>query len=230
MKKNIAFNSIINSNEYQIKLSEHLTSLLRRTKAAETESSIAFAFESEIYLLARTLFDIDINLKKEESQSTLRHKFIGRIAAVCNNLVIEYKKPSKLKNEADKTLAVNQLSSYLNQLLEEGQNEFQGILTDGIKLKYFYFQDGVIHATSFKNIDESDLDKIIQYLTDVNNKKFVPENVVNDFKLDSRNNITSRLARYLFTKLTTEFSGKTAMLYQEWEVLFHLSENDKGQK
>jgi len=229
MNKNNAFNSIINSNEYKIKLSEHLTFLLRRTKAAETESSIAFSFESEIYFLARTLFDIDINFKKEENQSTLRHKFIGRIDAICNNLVIEYKKPKKLRSEADKTFAVNQLSTYLTQLVKEGNSEFQGILTDGIKLKYFYFQEGTIYSTPFKNIDESDLDKIIQYLTDVNNKKFVTENVVNDFRLDSKTNITSRLAKYLFTKLTTDFSGKTAMLYQEWEVLFHLSENDKGQ-
>ena len=42
-------------------------------------------------------------------------------------------------------------------------------------------------------------------------------------------NVTSDLAKYLFQSLTTKVSGKTSMLFQEWEVLFHLSESDKGQ-
>ena len=223
------FDSIINSKEYECKLSEHLTSLLRRTKSSATESSIAFAFESEIYLFVRNFFNIDIDFRKEESQSTLRHKFSGRMDAVCNNLVIEYKKPSKLKTEDDKNSAITQLNNYLKQLLDEGSGEFHGILTDGIKLKYLFFKDGAIQQTPFKNIDESDLDKIVQFLTDINNKRFVPKNIVEDFKLESKNNFTSDLARYLFDKLINNFTGKTAMLYQEWEVLFHLSESDKGQ-
>ena len=101
------FDDIINSKEYKCKLSEHLTSLLRRTKSAKTESSIAFAFESEIYFFVRNFFNIDIDFKKEESQSTLRHKFTGRMDAVYNNLIIEYKKPSKLKTENDKKSAIS---------------------------------------------------------------------------------------------------------------------------
>ena len=60
------FDSIINSKEYECKLSEHLTSLLRRTKSSATESSIAFAFESEIYLFVRNFFNIDIDFRKED--------------------------------------------------------------------------------------------------------------------------------------------------------------------
>ncbi|MBU0894807.1 MAG: hypothetical protein KKF48_05420 [Nanoarchaeota archaeon] len=223
------FESIINSKEYKCKLSEHLTSLLRRTKSAKTESSIAFAFESEIYLFVRNIFGIDVNFRKEESQSTLRHKFLGRMDAVCNHLVIEYKKPTKLNKEKDEQNAIKQLSNYLTQLLNEEKNEYHGILTDGLKIKYIYFKEGKLNATPFKNIDESDLDKLVQFITDINNKKFVPRNIVEDFKLDSKTSLSANLARYLFKKLTTNFSGKMSMLYQEWEVLFHLSENDKGQ-
>ena len=60
--------SIINSNEYKCKLSEHLTSLLKRTKSSLTEASTSFAFESEIYLFVRNVFNIDIDFRKEESR------------------------------------------------------------------------------------------------------------------------------------------------------------------
>ncbi|QJP35399.1 hypothetical protein F0365_13825 [Nonlabens sp. Ci31] len=221
--------SILNSNEYKCKLSEHLTSLLKRTKASETEATTSFAFESEIYFFVRTVFKIDINFKKEESQSTLRHKFVGRMDAVCNNLVIEYKRLGKLDKEKDKDKATEQLSEYLLQLKEEDGNEYHGVLTDGIKIRYIYFQEGELHSTSFKNIDEDDLDKIVQSLVDLNNKKFVPKNIVDDFKLNSRNGLTAELANYLFKSLNEKKSDKTSMLFQEWEVLFHLSETDKGQ-
>lgn len=221
--------SILNSNEYKCKLSEHLTSLLKRTKASRTEATTSFAFESEIYFFVRTVFNIDIDFRKEESQSTLRHKFVGRMDAVCNNLVIEYKKLGKLDSEKDKEKATEQLSEYLLQLLEEDGNEYHGVLTDGIKIRYIYFQDGEIHSTSFKNIDEGDLDKLIQSLVDLNNKRFVPKNIVEDFKLNSRTELTSELANYLFKSLNDKKSDKTSMLFQEWEVLFHLSETDKGQ-
>lgn len=221
--------SIINSNEYKCKLSEHLTSLLKRTKSSLTEASTSFAFESEIYLFVRNVFNIDIDFRKEENQTTLRHKFVGRMDAVCNNLVIEYKKLGKLDKEKDKEKATEQLTDYLLQLLKEDGNEYHGVLTDGIKIRYLYFQNGEIHKTSFKNIDETDLDKLIQSLVDLNNKRFVPKNIVDDFKLHSRAGITSELANYLFKALINKKSDKTSMLFQEWEVLFHLSETDKGQ-
>jgi len=221
--------SILNSKEYECKLSEHLTTLLKRTKSADSEADTAFAFESEIYFFVRTLFDIDLDFKKEASQSTLRHKFSGRMDAVCNNLVIEYKKIDKLKSDKDKLKAEDQLSDYLLQLLEGENNEYHGVLTDGLKIKYIYFQDGSLHSTPYRSIDENDLDKLVRSLVDIRNKRFVPKNIVNDFKLNTRNQTTLKLARYLFKKLLDTPSTKTTMLFEEWQVLFHLSETDKGQ-
>ena len=178
--------SVLNSKEYECKLSEHLTNLLRRTKSASTEADVAFAFESEIYLFVRTLFDIDLNFRKEASQSSLRHTFSGRMDAVCNNLVIEYKNRGKLDSPRDKAKAEKQLSDYLNQLLQNEKHEYHGVLTDGIKIKYIYFLEGNLHSTSYKNINENDLDKLVKSLVDVKNKRFVPQNVVNDFKINTK--------------------------------------------
>ena len=221
--------SKLNSQEYKCKISEHLTTLLSRTKSALNEAETAFAFESEIYYLVRNFFNLDLKFAQEAGKSSLRHKFKGRMDALCNNLVIEYKKQGKLDIDNDKHSATQQISNYVQQLLNEEGNEYYGVLTDGIKIRYIYFLNGEIHSTAFKNIDETDLDKIVRSLVDINNKKFLPKNIVTDFSLKSSNKITYDLARYLFKKLHSNCSGKTSMLFQEWEILFHLSENDKGQ-
>jgi len=219
----------LNSNEYKCKISEHLTSLLRRTKTAKNEAQVAFAFQSEIYSFAKYFLNQEIDFGQETGQSSLRHKFEGRMDAICNNLVIEYKRTGKLEKDKDKEEATSQISKYMLQLLEEEKSEYYGVLTDGIKLRYIYFQNGTIHYTSFKSIDESDLDKILRSLIDNKNKKFLPRNIVNDFSMKSNTSSTNKLAQYLFNQLSDNFEGKSLMLFQEWKSLFHLSENDKGQ-
>lgn len=219
----------LDSYEYKCKVSEHLTALLKRVSISTNEAQVAFAFQSEIYMFAHTFLNKKIDFNQEENQSSLRHKFIGRMDAICNNLVIEYKKVGKLEKEKDKVKATEQISNYMYQLKEEEGNEYYGILTDGIKLRYSYFQNGVIYHTAFKNLDESDLDKIIRSLIDNKNKKFLPKNIVSDFSVKFKDNYTYKLAQYLFKQLNLNFEGKCLMLFKEWKSLFHLSENDKGQ-
>lgn len=225
----MTIDSKLDSSEYKCKLSEHLTKLLLKTKSAENEAQTAQAFHDEIYFLIRSFFEIDPDFRPEESAKTLRHNFKGRMDAVCNNLVIEYKRNGKLKLDKDKEAATEQISDYLTQLRDEDGSEYSGVLTDGIKIRYVYFQDGKLHSSAFKNIGVSDLDNIVRSIINVNNKKFLPKNIVHDFKLESTNNITLDLAKYLFSKIDSDNSAKTSMLFQEWNVLFHLSESDKGQ-
>lgn len=83
--------------------------------------------------------------------------------------------------------------------------------------------------TPFKEFEEEDLDKVIKSLVNVKSKKFVPENIVNDFKLTSQTQVTINLAKCLFEIVMNNMTSKTDMLFQEWQELFHLSENDNGQ-
>ena len=73
------------------------------------------------------------------------------------------------------------------------------------------------------------MDKIVKSLINVGNKKFVPENIIQDFKLDAEKDITLKLAKCLFHLVVDHATDKTDMLFQEWQELFHLSENDNGQ-
>ena len=61
------------------------------------------------------------------------------------------------------------------------------------------------------------------------NKKFVPENIIRDFKLNSESGVTMRFAKSLFQTIMNHMTEKTDMLFQEWQEMIHLSENDNGQ-
>ena len=219
----------LDSHEYRCELSECLTSLLKATKNSKNEAQVAFSFQSTIHRFVKNFLEYDINFGQETSQKILRHKFVGRVDAICNNVVIEYKMIGKLDKIKDQNDATAQISNYMLQLEKEEKNEYYGILTDGVKIRYVYFQNGLLHNTSFKSIDESDLDKILRSLIDSKNKKFLPKNIVNDFSMKIDTSPTHKLAQYLFKQLSFNFEGKSLMLFQEWKSLFHLSENDKGQ-
>ena len=55
------------------------------------------------------------------------------------------------------------------------------------------------------------------------------ENIIRDFKLNSESGVTMRFAKSLFQTIMNHMTEKTDMLFQEWQEMIHLSENDKGQ-
>ena len=220
---------LFDKGEYRVKLEQTLSELLSKTSASQTEDSISSLFETSLYYFIKNYFGIDIEFKKEVGQKMLRHSFSGRIDAICNDLIIEYKKPTTLKNESDKNAAIKQIMKYISQIKQETGKELQGILTDGQKICFFYFQNSVLKNSPFNGIDVKDFDKIVRALINTQNKKFVPMNIVSDFSVNSPLNITKELSQSLFKAIINSPSEMTLMLFKEWENIFHLSENDKGQ-
>lgn len=65
-------------------------------------------------------------------------------------------------------------------------------------------------------------------LIELKQKQFIPKNIVQDFQLDSQNNLTKCLAMNLFEVINTNPTDKTTMLFKKWQELFCLSESDSG--
>ena len=226
MNKNI--DVILNSAEYEIEISKSMTTIITNLKSVSTEASVASVFENELYHFIKTNFNRSILFNKESGDNYFRHKFIGRVDAISNGVIIEYKNLDKLDTEKDKVNAINQIENYLMQINIENGQKLQGILTNGRKVCYLYFSGESIKKTPFKSMDIKDLDRIIRSLLEVGTKQFDPSNIVDDFKLDSKTGITNELIESLFNALRQETTPKTKMLIEEWEVLFRLSESDKG--
>ncbi len=222
-------NKLLNSDEYKLKLREHHKLLISKAKNANNEAETADVFKQEIYFFIRTFFKIDLNFHPEQGQKYFRHMFKGKVDSVSNRLIVEFKHKDKLKSKNQKDKAKEQISNYLDQLYNKGKEEYDGIVTDGLKIKNFYWQNNRIIETPFKELEKEDFDRIIKRLIDTENKSFVSRNLVEDFNIDSQNGATIDLAKLLFNKITSKASNKASMLFDEWMVLFHLSANDKGQ-
>lgn len=219
----------IDSAEYQCLLDETLSTIMNQLKDSTNEASTASRFENNLHFLVKSYFNKDIVFDKEVGQGFFRHKFHGRTDAIVNELIIEYKFHTKLSTVKHKNEAINQLKDYLNQIYNETGVQKQAFLTDGYKVSYFYFYDNQICNTAFRPFDTRDLDHIIKSLLNVGLKQFDPRNIVNDFKLNSSSSLTANLVNSLFAAICSNRTVKTNMLFQEWQTLFRLSENDKGQ-
>ncbi len=112
-----------------------------------------------------------MDITKEQTLDGINHKFgnltnrksgNGRLDAVVNNLIIEYKHYSKLKTKEQYLTASAQTIDYLNALYCNSGVKYNAILTDGIKISYFVFSNDEVKNTALSPITVNDIDTIIK--------------------------------------------------------------------
>ena len=119
----------LNEEEYKKRLQNTLEEIIRKARAVTTEASLASVFERELAYFIKTYLNRDIVIDKEVGQNDLKSRrriFKGRMDAVSNELVIEYKRPGKLDSAKDQEAASRQVESYLLQLKEAERAEYNG--------------------------------------------------------------------------------------------------------
>lgn len=231
----------LENGDYWIHVEKMRTSIMRDAMAAKTEAQTAEAFQRQIYYFIRLHTGIELDFNQETPiKGGLTHDFgilknrtsgRGRLDAVVNNLIIEYKKHSKLEKKNDQDTATSQVKDYLQTLFTNDGIKYNAILTDGIKISYFGFNGDKIESTAFKNTEAKDIDRIIRAILTNNCKKIIPENVLKDFAVNSETeSISKELACELYAKLINNPTDKTNMLFAEWESLMHLSFDDNGKE
>lgn len=231
-----------NSKEYKDELQTVLNGIVRACENSVSEQSTSSAFEERLLspLYHRFGINVDIEITKEQPIDGIvhtygslreRHSGRGRLDAVVNNLIIEYKHFSKLKTERQRQLAYNQVEDYLTALNEKG-SKYSAILTDGINIAYFSYLDEEIKRTQLRPLKVDDIDIVLHAILSNNLKKFEPRNIVSDFSISPNSESSSKeIANILFNTLTSrigQMTPKTQMLFSEWESLMHLSTDDNG--
>lgn len=118
--KNI--NEWIDSGEYLVDIDETRTRIMKESANSNSESTTASIFENELYYLIKFRTGIELNIIKEQKVDGINHLFgslksrisgKGRLDAVVNNLVIEYKHHSKFSTEKNQIIAIQQVKDYL---------------------------------------------------------------------------------------------------------------------
>ena len=226
----------LNSGEYISQLNTMRTSIMKDVSASKSESETASIFETNLYYAIRKETGIELNFNKETKLDNINHKFDGlkdrtsgkgRLDAVVNNLVIEYKHFSKLQKKDDIDKATAQVDDYLKALYKNESVKYNAILTDGLKISYFSFVDDEIEHSTLKELSVKDLNTIITAILNSDTKSFVPQNILKDFSIFTNANTVSKLlSKELFNLIMNSPTEKTLMLLNEWENLMHLSVND----
>jgi hypothetical protein len=227
----IKYSVFLKSEEYQDELKKLISEISKNCKKAENEATVSSAFETSLYFFIRKWFDKEIDFVKEKNLgNSVGHIFSNkRMDAVYNNLIIEYKHSSKLKSQKDIEDAENQTINYLQTHISQG-SEYDAILTDGIKVKFFSVKDKTIKSLPFSQLNTIAVDRIIKSLLFFDKKRLTGSNIAKDFIVEAQNNLSKSLAKALFLSVKDEkIAEKTNMLFVEWRDLFHLSESDKGQ-
>lgn len=241
MKVNVE--NIFASDEYSKMLSIICKEIEEGIDFCHNEAQVADLFERTIYFHVRNVFGLshnDIRPKREvnHTDSGIIDKFIGRIDSLYNSsFIIEYKHYNKLKTEKNKTKAIQQISDYMKQLHDvfvsdnnAEDNINCGMLIDGKKVMFFFYDKNKLEHTPFRKISINTLDIVVKRIVFKDKKQFLSENIKNDFSVCRGNTCAKVLARALFNSLKDKnISSATTLMMKEWEVLFHLSENDNGQ-
>ena len=182
----------LNSGEYKTQIDNLLTDIVRGSELSETEAETASVFERGLYFLLKTHANVTIKLRKETNVNYIVHSFSnisrGRLDAVINNLIIEYKHHSALTSSRKIISAITQVQDYLNALYNNNRIKYDAILTDGIHIIYFSFVGDQVKNTTIKNLDIDDIDTIIKAILNNDTKKFEPINIVNDFSIKLHSN------------------------------------------
>lgn len=231
-------NEWLNSGEYLVDIDEMRTKIMKESAMSNSESTTASVFEKELYYLIKSRTGLELNIIKEQNIYGINHTFSnfkkrnsgnGRLDAVVNNLIIEYKHYSKLSSNKDQNIAIEQVKDYLKALENKESIKYNAILTDGIRICYFSFLDNEIHNTNICPIENEDIDTIIRAILANNTKKFVPENILKDFSINPiAPSISKSVAQTLYRVLKENKTEKTNMLSNEWRALMHLSVDDNG--
>ncbi len=228
----------INSGEYKSDIDELRTTIMRDCAQSNSESTTASIFERELYFLVRSKTGISLDFEKESKVDNVKHIFgtlkkrtsgKGRLDAILNNLVIEYKHHSKLQTSEQYQTAINQVKDYLMAIKENDDIECNAILTDGVRICFFSFVNGNLHNNSLSPISNDDIDRVIRALVTNQKKRFIPDNILKDFSIiPNTDSISKSFTKTLYKILVESPTEKTSMLYEEWKSLMHLSVEDNG--
>lgn len=191
-KNNQIIKDWLNSGEFYSDIEDVRSEILKAAKAAENERQTANAFENALYYLIRNKTGLKIDFFSEKSLDIVVHKFgslssrasgHGRLDAIVNNLVIEYKHYKKLGTQEQYNTACQQVYDYLQALYDNTNTKFNAILTDGLKICYFNYSEDGIHHSSLSQLSKNDIETIIKAIVLNEKKKFVPKNIIHDFSI-----------------------------------------------
>ncbi len=193
---------------------------------APNEATVATNFELKLYGQMKHRLQVEFEPVKEQSIDTKRHIKKGRLDSRIGALVIEYKQKSQLDTARVQTKAVSQIKNYLEHLPDDFKHGAVGVLTDGWRIKFISYGDGNFFTeTAFEDLSGAHLLRIIRGVLSLEKKALTPNNLIAGF-CEGDTSPAKQLALALYDALNTHPTGRSNMLFREWQAIFRLAHDD----
>ena len=195
-------------------ISKRIVSRIQKECTGQTEEDVRIACE-RIFLDELPAAGINYKADHEAQVSS------GRLDALFNMLVIEYKKPGLVQKSFDQF--VSEKKMYIPALAKEmhvSQDQIGCVLLDGVSIGFFRMADDndtLIKMGPFP-VSESSIDYFILMAKSTSKKALTPKNVLKSF--DHASSITKQLISALWKSLSESDSSRTKMFFLEWNRLF----------
>ncbi len=227
--KEKALELVINTKDFEFELNKLATEIRLIGKSALNEATMATNFELKLYAFLKNELGIDFEPIKEESIDTKRHIMKGRIDSRIGFLVIEYKHHSKLSSLVQQNKATEQLKNYISSMKSDIMQTSIGVITDGISIKFITQVGSKTESeTAFQQLNGKHLVEMVKGIILSNKKALTPKNLVLSFC--SENGLAVKLSKILFDTIRENPTGKTKMLFTEWQSLFRLAHDDESKQ
>ena len=220
----------LQSKEFRSALDSAAKEIREEARQTATEATIEGCFERVVYALMRDI-GLTFHPQKEVLIQTRRHLALGRMDSRLGALVIEYKRPSLLKTEAQIVEAREQLESYMSALSLSTDGAIAGLLTNGLLMVEVRALEGqIVHRSPQQKVDGTALLRLTELFISLALTALTSENLIRDFCGSQSDGVLFRTARTLYGILATKPHGKTTMLQSEWEEMFRLAHDDQSQQ
>jgi len=222
---------VLAHREFAKELTELAKEVRQIAANAPNEATVATNFELKLYGQMKSRLQVEFQPVKEQSINTKRHIKKGRLDSRIGALVIEYKQKSQLDTPTVQAKAVSQIKNYLEHLAEDFRHGAVGVLTDGWRIKFIsYNEDGTFTETAFEDLSGAHLLRIIRGVLSLEKKALTPENLIAGFCLDSDPSPAKKLALVLYQALQSHPTGRSNMLFREWQAIFRLAHDDQSKQ
>jgi N-6 DNA Methylase len=215
---------------FKKELDELAKSIRTFASAAPNEATLATNFELKIYSQVMRRLHVEFEPIKEVAIDTVRHVKKGRIDSRIGALIIEYKQKSKLETEKDRITAEEQIKNYVKHLPEDFRHGAVGVLTDGWRIKFVSYQeDGSFAETAFEDLNGDHMLRLIRGILSLDKKALTPKNLIAGFCSGSPSPC-KQLALALYGALQSNPTGRSTMLFKEWQSIFKLAHDDQSKQ
>lgn len=220
---------VMTQPEFAEAVHDTLSAIASAINSSSTEADVVHHFELNTAMLLREMLGMDYSPMKEASARRTRLSAKGRIDSRIGNLLVEFKRPTKLRTDSDVASAKLQLLSYLETLPLEDEQVAVGYLTDGSSILRTEIDSkgassgGVLEAVSVETYT-----RFIRDFLTLDQTRLTASSLVASFA-PSEGPLFA-LARVLYQILQEQPLGRTQMLFDEWQLLFKLAHEDQSKQ